>query len=322
MTYTNDRAEQESRRVPLPPEPTVRGAPPQSVPPAPEIEDPAAAERLQAILASPSYRKSDEDPDFLTSPEARGPRLQLEYLKAESLLRRHGVKDTIVVFGSTRIAEPAVAKRRLDEARSAARAQPGDPLAAERLAVAERLFDKSRYYEVAREFGALVGAAHESGERPRLAIVTGGGPGIMEAANRGAFEAGAETIGLNITLPREQLPNPYVTPALCLRFRYFALRKLHFMLRARALVAFPGGFGTFDELFETLTLVQTGKVEPMPIILVGKDYWRRAFDVDFLIAEGVIEPEDRDLFRYAESAQEIWTEILRWGERNGNPLFE
>lgn len=299
-----------------------RRAPPQSVPPGPEIEDPAAAERLQAILASPSYRKSDEDPDFLTSPETRGLRLQLEYLKAESLLRRHGVKDTIVVFGSTRIAEPAVAKRRLDEARSAASSRPGDPLAAERLAIAERLFEKARYYEVARAFGALVGAARESGERPRLAIVTGGGPGIMEAANRGAFEAGAETVGLNITLPREQLPNPYVTPALCLRFRYFALRKLHFMLRARALVAFPGGFGTFDELFETLTLVQTGKVEPMPVILVGKDYWRRAFDVDFLIAEGVIEPEDRDLFRYAESAQDIWAEIRRWGDRKGNPLFE
>lgn len=299
---------------------TRRRRPPKAI--APKIEDPAAAERLRAILASPSYRKADEDVDFLTSPESRGPRLQLEYLKAELLLRRHGVTDTIVVFGSTRIDEPAVARKRLAEARSLARSRPDDPLAAKRLAVAERLYDKSRYYEVAREFGALVGAARESGYWSRLAVVTGGGPGIMEAANRGAFEAGAETVGLNITLPREQLPNTYVTPALCLRFRYFALRKLHFMLRARALVAFPGGFGTFDELFETLTLVQTGKVKPMPVILVGRDYWRRAFDIDFLVDEGVIAPDDRDLFRYAESAQEIWDEIRRWGARKENPLFE
>ncbi|HEY8125609.1 MAG TPA: TIGR00730 family Rossman fold protein [Methylocystis sp.] len=168
----------------------------------------------------------------------------------------------------------------------------------------------------------MVGAARESGDWPRLAIVTGGGPGIMEAANRGAFEAGAETVGLNVTLPHEQLPNSYVTPSLCLRFRYFALRKMHFMLRARALVAFPGGFGTFDELFETLTLVQTGKVKPIPIILVGESYWRRAFDVDFLLDEGVIDAQDRHLFRYAESAPDIWAEIRRWGERKADLLFE
>lgn len=290
--------------------------------PAPHIPDRAAAERLQSILSSPSYRKADEDIDFLSSAEARGPRLELEYLKAELLLRRHGVADTIVVFGSTRIVEPALAESRLAEAQALANSNPRDATLSKRLAVAKRICANSRYYRIAREFGALVGAARESGDRPRLAIVTGGGPGIMEAANRGAFEAGAETVGLNITLPHEQLPNSYVTPSLCLRFRYFALRKMHFMLRARALVAFPGGFGTFDELFETLTLVQTGKVKPMPIILVGENYWRRAFDVDFLLDEGVIEPHDRLLFRYAETAHDIWHEIRRWGERKENPLFE
>jgi uncharacterized protein (TIGR00730 family) len=290
--------------------------------PAPHVPDLAAARRLQAILSSPSYRKADEDIDFLASAEARGPRLELEYLKAELLLRRHGVTDTIVVFGSTRIVEPDLAERRRAEAQARASADPNDAALANRLAAAKRACENSRYYQIAHEFGALVGAARQSGDQPRLAIVTGGGPGIMEAANRGAFEAGAETVGLNITLPHEQLPNTYVTPSLCLRFRYFALRKLHFMLRARALVAFPGGFGTFDELFETLTLVQTGKVKPIPIILVGETYWRRAFDVDFLLDEGVIDPQDRRLFRYAETAPAIWQEILRWGGPKEDLLFE
>lgn len=304
----------------LNPRPDAGGGPSSELP-APHVPDLAAAKRLQAILSSPSYRKADEDIDFLTSADARGPRLELEYLKAELLLRRHGVADTIVVFGSTRIVEPALAAQRLAEARGLASAAPRDATLARRLAVAERVCQNSRYYEIAREFGAIVGAARETGA-PRLAIVTGGGPGIMEAANRGAFEVGAETVGLNITLPHEQLPNSYVTPSLCLRFRYFALRKMHFMLRARALVAFPGGFGTFDELFETLTLVQTGKVAPIPIILVGEAYWRRAFDVDFLLDEGVIEPQDRRLFRYAETAEDIWEEIQRWGERKEDLLFE
>jgi len=290
--------------------------------PAPHIPDLAAAKRLQAILSSPSYRKADEDIHFLTTAEARGPRLELEYLKAELLLRRHGVTDTIVVFGSTRIVEPALAESRLAESQALATANPEDATLARQLTAAKRARENSRYYQIAREFGGLVGAARESGDWPRLAIVTGGGPGIMEAANRGAFEAGAETVGLNITLPHEQLPNSYVTPSLCLRFRYFALRKLHFMLRARALVAFPGGFGTFDELFETLTLVQTGKVKPIPIILVGESYWRRAFDVDFLVDEGVIDAQDRHIFRYAETAPDIWAEIRRWGERKEDLLFE
>ena len=150
--------------------------------------------------------------------------------------------------------------------------------------------------------------------------MTGGGPGMMEAANRGAFDAGSKTIGLNISLPHEQYPNPYITPDLCFRFHYFALRKLHFLKRTRALVAFPGGFGTFDELFETLTLIQTRKIKPVPVILVGEQYWRQAVNVDFLVDEGVIDEEDRELFWYAETAEEIWKGILQWYEANGTRL--
>ena len=154
-----------------------------------------------------------------------------------------------------------------------------------------------------------------------LVAQTGGGPGMMEAANRGVHDVGGKTIGLNITLPHEQYPNPYITPALCFQFHYFALRKLHFMLRARALVAFPGGFGTLDELFETLTLIQTRKIKPVPVVLVGERYWRKAFDIDFLVDEGVIDAEDRDLFWYAETAEDIWHGLLLWYERNGAPLI-
>ncbi len=151
--------------------------------------------------------------------------------------------------------------------------------------------------------------------------MTGGGPGIMEAANRGAYDAGTKSIGLNISLPHEQYPNPYITPDLCFRFHYFALRKLHFLMRARALVAFPGGYGTFDELFETLTLVQTRKIKPVPVVLVGEHYWRQAINIDFLVEEGVIDPEDRELFWYAETAQEIWDGILHWYDAFGEPLY-
>jgi hypothetical protein len=199
--------------------------------------------------------------------DARGRRLQREYQTAESLLRKQGVRRTILVMGSTRASR------------------------------------KDPYYAVARDFGRLVGNMRGS------AIMTGGGPGIMEAANRGAYEAGGLSIGLNIDLPREQRPNRYITPQLCLRFRYFALRKLHFLLRARAMVAFPGGFGTFDELFETLTLVQCRKIRPLPIVLVGQAYWRRAVDFDYLVAQGTIDARDLRLFRYAETAPDIWRAI-------------
>jgi uncharacterized protein (TIGR00730 family) len=284
-------------------------------------EDPEAAQRVASLLASPAYREADSDLDFLNSTDARGPRLELDYLKAELLLRQHGITDSIVVFGSTRIVEPKTAATKLAQARAEAAASPGDSETARRLRVAERIAEKARYYDIARAFGRIVGEAGRLRGGGRMAIVTGGGPGIMEAANRGAFDAGAPTVGLNISLPREQFPNPYISPDLCFRFHYFAMRKLHFMLRAQALVAFPGGFGTMDELFETLTLAQTRVMKPVPIVLVGEAYWRRVFDPDFLVEEGVIAPEDRALFWYAETAQEIWDGILRWREKAGAPLI-
>jgi uncharacterized protein (TIGR00730 family) len=306
---------------PSPPHPLRRREPLPDERPKPAYEDPEAARRVAALLSGAAYREADSDIDFLNSDDARGPRLELDYLKAELLLRRRGISDAIVVFGSTRIVEPKAAAARLAEAREAAATRPDDPEAIRRLRVAERIAAKARYYEIARDFGRIVGEAGRAPDGRRLAIVTGGGPGIMEAANRGAFDAGADTAGLNISLPREQFPNPYITPDLCFRFHYFAMRKLHFVLRARALVAFPGGFGTLDELFETLTLVQTRVMKPVPIVLVGEAYWRRVFDPDFLVEEGVIAPEDRALFWYAETAQEIWDDILRWREKAGDPLI-
>lgn len=308
-------------KEPLPPDPLRRREPLPEERPRAVDDDPQAAQRVATLLASPAYREADSDIDFLGTGDARGPRLGLDYLKAELLLQRHGVTDAIVVWGSTRIAEPGAARRRLAQAESEAAARPDDPEAARRVRVALRIAEKARFYDIARAFGRIVGAAEELPGGRRLAIVTGGGPGIMEAANRGAFDAGAKTVGLNIALPREQYPNPYITPELCLRFHYFAMRKLHFVLRARALVAFPGGYGTLDELFETLTLAQTRVLEPLPIVLVGEAYWRRVFDADFLIEEGVIAPEDRALFWYAETAQEIWDGILRWWEKASEPLI-
>ncbi len=310
-----------SDKVPAPAHPRHRREPLPWHQPKPVEEDADAPQRVQAILDSPNYREADEDVDFLELDATRGVRLQIDYYKAELLLEQHGVAHTIVTFGSTRIAEPRAAQRRAERLRTLLGEVPGDPALQRRLRVAERVRAKSHYYTVAAEFGRLVGDSGDGPQDTRVMLATGGGPGLMEAANRGAFEAGAKSIGLNITLPHEQYPNPYITPELCFRFHYFAMRKLHFLLRARALVAFPGGYGTFDELFETLMLIQTRKISPVPVVLVGETYWRRAFDVDFLVDEGVIEEEDRDLFWYAESAPEIWDGILRWHEQNGTPLF-
>jgi uncharacterized protein (TIGR00730 family) len=309
------------RRIPRPAHPRERREPLPWRQPKPACDDAGAPGRLKAILESASYREADRDLDFLNHDDIRGLRLQLEYFKTESLLEQHRIGHTILVLGSTRITEPAAAQRRVDELRRALASNPADPQGRRRLAIAERVLAKSRYYDVAREFGQLVGKAGGRAKASRGAIVTGGGPGVMEAANRGAYDVGAPSLGLNISLPDEQYPNPYVTPDLCFRFRYFALRKLHFLLRARALVAFPGGFGTFDELFETLTLVQTRKIKPLPVVLVGESYWRQAFDADFLIAEGVIDAEDRELFWFAETAQEIWRGIVRWYRLAGEAVF-
>ena len=310
-----------SAAPPPPAHPHLRHEPLPGQQPKPADEDPDAPRRVQAILASPSYRPADRDVDFLDQDETRGVRLQIDYQKAQQLLIQHGIRHTIVVFGSTRICEPAAAQRRVEALLAELKARPGDAALERRLGVAERILAKSHYYDTARELGRLVGGAGEGPADCRVVVMTGGGPGIMEAASRGAYDVGAKNVGLNIALPHEQFPNPYITPDLCFRFHYFALRKLHFLLRARALVAFPGGYGTFDELFETLTLIQTRTMAPVPVILVGEDYWRRAFDVDFLVDEGVIEAEDRDLFWYAESAQDIWRGILQWHEANGTPLF-
>lgn len=275
---------------------------------------------MRAILSSPSYREADHDVDFLSHDRARGVRLQLDFLKADVELAEKGIAHTIVVLGSTRVPQPGAARLQLE---AATRALAEDPASADRqreAALAARKLENSRYYEIARELGRLIGSVQKPADGDRIAVLTGGGPGLMEAANRGAFDAGAESVGLNINLPNEQQPNSYISPALCFRFHYFAVRKMHFLLRTRALVAFPGGFGTLDELFETLTLVQTRRIDPFPIVLVGEAYWRRVFDVEFLVGEGMIAPEDAGLYRYAESAAAIWQLILDWYAQRGTPL--
>ncbi|MGD2112439.1 MAG: TIGR00730 family Rossman fold protein [Gammaproteobacteria bacterium] len=307
--------------VPLPPDPQFRREPlPESHPKTGE-EDPHAPARIKALLSSPSYRRADRDIDFLERDEARGLRLHLEYLKPELLLTEHGIRHTVVVFGSTRITEPATARRRVERLEQALQSRPHDPELRHKLKIAQRVQDNSRYYDVAHEFGSLVAQSGVAGSSTGLVVMTGGGPGIMEAASRGAFEYGAKTVGLNIELPHEQFPNPYITPELCFRFRYFALRKLHFMQRACALVAFPGGFGTLDELFEALTLIQTRTIKPLPVVLVGRSYWQRLIDFEFLMEEGVIDVEDRDIFWFAETAHEAWQGIIDWYERCGERLL-
>ncbi len=307
--------------IPAPPHPEHRREPLPACQPKTFEEDPDAPARIQVLLDAPSYRRADQDVDFLEWDEAHGLRLHLDYLKPELLLKEQGVRHTVVVFGSTRITEPATAQRRVDRLEQELQVRPDDSKVQRKLGVARRILENSRYYTDARELGRLVAASGEGSLDNRLVIMTGGGPGIMEAANRGAFEAGAKTIGLNIDLPLEQFPNPYISPELCFRFRYFALRKMHFLHRARALVAFPGGFGTMDELFETLTLIQTRTIKPVPVILIGRRYWERAVDFEFLLDEGVIDNEDRDTFWFAESAQEAWQGILDWYEQSGEPLI-
>jgi uncharacterized protein (TIGR00730 family) len=284
-------------------------------------EDPDAGSRVQAILNNPGYRQADQDIAFLNRDETRGVRLQLDYQKPELLLRQRGVVDTIVAFGSTRLREPAAARRRLEALRAELSDTPGNAELQRRVRVAEQIVELSRYYTVARELGRLVGNSGTGPHDSRLVVMTGGGPGIMEAANRGAFDVDALSVGLNIHLPHEQYPNPYITPDLCFQFHYFGIRKMHFLLRTKALVAFPGGYGTLDELFETLTLIQTRKIPPVPVVLVGGNFWRRVVDIDFLVDQGMIESEDRELFWYAESAQEIWQGILDWHVLNGEPLL-
>lgn len=257
----------------------------------------------------PSYIKAYEDIEFLKSDELRPVRLLLELTKAEILQRNAGIRSTLVVFGSARLVAPSVARERLEGARREASLRPGDAATELALKVAERAVENSKYYDMAREFGRIVSATCQTDGLCDFVIVTGGGPGTMEAANRGAHDAGAKTIGLNIVLPREQDPNPFITYGLCFNFHYFAIRKMHFMLRAKALVAFPGGFGTLDELFEALTLVQTGKVQHLPVVLVGRKFWEKTINFNHLVDEGLIAPQDLRLFRFADSAEEAWRHV-------------
>ncbi len=276
------------------------------------LDDPAALERVKQIMEDPSYLRAEQDPTLITSETGRPVRLLLEYLKPQLSLAENNVRSTIVLFGGTRIVEPAKARQRLDEARAALEARPGDAELERRVRVAERVVAKSPYYDAARDFARMVSESSQAGTHRDYVIVTGGGPGVMEAGNRGAHDAGAKSIGLNITLPMEQFPNPYITPGLCFQFHYFALRKMHFLNLAVALVAFPGGYGTLDELFDTLCLIQTLKMDPVPVVLVGEEFWRGILDFEQMADEGVIAPRDLDLVCYAETATEIRKRILDW----------
>ena len=269
-------------------------------------------ERLRAILDSPTYRLAYEDIDLLGQEELRPLRLQLELLKPERILHEQGIHSTVVVFGSARISDAETAAARRDTLERQTRAAPSDAKLARELAQARRRVDQARHYEQARRFASLISARFQQQNRRDFVVVTGGGPGIMEAANRGAFEAGARSIGLNITLPHEQAPNPYMCPELAFRFHYFALRKMHFLLHAKGLVAFPGGYGTLDELFEVLTLIQSGKMKRIPVILAGRAFWRRAVDFDLLLDEGYVSPSDLDLFTCVDEAEEIIDALERF----------
>jgi uncharacterized protein (TIGR00730 family) len=238
---------------------------------------------------APSYRLAWNDADFMTRRETRSIRLQLELLKPEMILAEKGILSTVVMFGGARLPEPG-----------------GHAWAAKNETQKRNLEKNSKYYDEARKF-ARICSGHSAGSSYReFVVVTGGGPGVMEAGNRGADDVGAPSIGLNIVLPHEQAPNSYVTPDLCFNFHYFAIRKMHFVMRAKAVVVFPGGFGTLDEFFETLTLIQTGRMERVPVILFGREFWEGAMNLDFLAEQGTISPGDQGIIDYAETADEAW----------------
>lgn len=258
---------------------------------------------------SPSYRLAYTDEEFLLRDELRPVRLQLELLKPDLLQEERGIHSTIVVFGSSRIPDEKTAVERLEVAKKIAMVTPADAALARSVTVATRILDNVKYYNEARELARLI---TEDSKQCEMVVITGGGPGIMEAANRGAVDAGGISIGLNIVLPFEQQPNPYITPELCFQFHYFAIRKMHFLKRARALVACPGGFGTLDELFETLTLIQTQKIKPVPIVLLGREYWQRIINFEAMVEEGVIGEQDLTLFQFVDTAEEAWVLIKKY----------
>jgi len=261
--------------------------------------------QVRAIMEGAAYQLAYEDMEFLASDDLRPIRLQLELLKPEQELRRQKVSSTVVVFGSARIVSQKQAQADLDELATRDTSEKDDKQHARQIAEAKNQLTQSHYYEEARRFSHIVSSRFQAEHRRDFVVVTGGGPGIMEAANRGAFEAGARSIGLNITLPHEQQPNPFISPELAFQFHYFAVRKMHFLMRAKSLVVFPGGFGTLDELFDVLTLVQTGKMALIPIVLVGKAYWQRVIDFDYLVESGYISAQDKQLLTYVDTAEEI-----------------
>lgn len=253
---------------------------------------------------SSAYKLAYLDADFMMSDELRPVRLQLELLKPEIVQQAAGIESTVVVFGSARIMAPEVSNQALEKAIRSAEKNPADENLQQAVKMARQAEKNSKYYTEACRFSRQLADYVEKNGPNQCVVMTGGGPGIMEAANRGAAEAGAKTIGLNIVLPREQAPNPYVTPEFSFQFHYFAIRKMHFLMRAKALVAFPGGFGTLDELFETLTLIQTQKVARIPVLLFGRNYWERIINFSALIEEGMISAQDLDLFQFVETAEE------------------
>ena len=260
-----------------------------------------------SLYAGPdsSYDLAFADPEFLLHPELRPVRMQLELLKPELIQREENIQSTIVMFGSARILPQDDAQTSLSDAQ----ALPEGAVRDQAIRKAQRQVEMARYYEEARAFASMV-TMHSAQLETPIYVVTGGGPGVMEAGNRGAFEVGGKSIGLNIVLPHEQEPNPYITPRLCFQFHYFALRKMHFLMRSVALLCFPGGFGTLDELFEVLTLMQTGKCRKRPVLLFGREFWTQLLNFDHLVDTGMISPEDVKLFRYVETAQEAW-DVLR-----------
>ncbi|MDD1613392.1 MAG: TIGR00730 family Rossman fold protein [Methylococcaceae bacterium] len=266
---------------------------------------------------SPSYRLAYDDIDFITRDELRPVRLQLELLKPELAQLEQNIQSTVVIFGSARVSDNETALKALQDAEQAFGTNPSNPELENNVAIACRILNKSHYYDEARKLGTLIALGAKSLNQP-LTVVTGGGPGIMEAANRGAADIGGKSMGFNIVLPGEQKPNPYITPELCFQFHYFAIRKMHFLMRAVALVAFPGGYGTMDELFEALTLIQTKKVRPIPVILFGQEYWNKIINFDMLVEEGVIKQCDRKLIKYAETAEQAWDLILESYTINGD----
>ena len=272
----------------------------------------AVARNLELILDSPTYQLAHEDQAALSSSAMRGVRMLLEITKPDSHLEAAGIESTIIVFGGARVVERATAEQRIAAASAALEADPESQLLRSRLRRSQALLELAPFYDAAREFAYLV-SREQADDAP--VIVTGGGPGIMEAANRGAFDAGGRSIGLNISLPFEQHPNPYITPDLCFQFNYFSLRKFHFVMRSVGAILFPGGFGTLDELFELLTLRQVGNKSFLPIVLYGRRFWERLVDFDHLAELGLIAEEDLQLVRFADTPQEAW-QIIRDGRRS------